>query len=40
MPAKFLGKITIFLFPADLDENDSLRSSCREVDKSVQERKN
>ena len=40
MPTRLLGKIITFLFPADLNENDILRSSCSEVDKSIEERKN
>ena len=28
MPTRLLGKIIAFLLPADLDENDILRSSC------------
>ena len=30
MATRFLGKIITFLFPADFDENDILRSSCSE----------
>ena len=30
MPARLLGKIITFMFPADLDENDILRGSCSE----------
>ena len=30
MPTRLLGKIITFLFPADLDENDILTSSCSE----------
>lgn len=30
MPTRLLGKIISFLFPADFDENDILRSSSSE----------